>query len=740
MREIISLNNGWTLIKEQETSIVNIPHCFNNLDGQGNGKMFRGDVFYVKKINLKDIADKEIYLEIGAAANMSELFINENSVGKSNCGFSMLRYDITKYLINGDNEIKVLVSNKLSQNLYPAMADFSFYGGLYRDVNLIIDSDVHFDELDKSRDGFNAETFINDKNGIIKVEPRIINRNHKNIFINFLLKNKEGNVILNTNKSVQESYEFTIENIHLWQGVDDPYLYSLTISLIENNILYDQRTIKIGFRKVEFDKDIGFLLNGVAYKIKGVGRHQDLWLKGNAISKEDIKNDLNIILQMGANSIRATHYQHSDDFYSLCDELGILVWAEIPVISAVTQNEFSDENAKDQLTYLISQVRNHTCVYCYGVQNEVCMVTKCEYSFNLVKKLADLAKKLDPTRFTAQANEYTTEENCIINSYTDIIGYNLYYGWYYGNMNDLASRLDSIHKSFPDKPIMLTEYGVDTNPLIHSSNPQKKDYSEEYQVEYVKNALSIIEKRNWLAGSYAWVMFDFGSASRDEGGKKGLNQKGLVTIDRKVIKDAYYIYKANWSKELFVHIAGKRYYNRAEEETSILVMSNIPEITLKGQNFEKKEKTINGIARFDDVKLNLGLNRFEVYGKNFDKVYTSYILINRVCEPDKTYVIEKKEDRNNAVNWFEKVDVEKLVSLDKPLRPEGFSLDDRICDIFSKKKAKEVFMKYFSFFTESSRFDENSPITLKKILDFAHVDIPEDIKKKINSEFNLIDK
>ena len=740
MRKVININDGWTLIKEDEISTINIPQCFNNLDGQGRGKMFRGDVFYIKRISIKDINEKEIYLEIGAASNMSEVFVNENFVGKSNCGFSMLRYDITKYLVNGDNEIKILVSNKPSQNIYPAMADFSFYGGLYRDINLVIDSDVHFDELDKSRDGFNVETIINDKKGIIKVETRIINRNHKNIFINFLLENQEGNVILNTNRSVCKSYEFSIDNIHLWQGIEDPYLYSLTISLKENNIIFDKRTIKIGFRKIEFDKNIGFLLNGIAYKIKGVGRHQDKWLKGNAITKEDIKNDLNMILQMGANSIRATHYQHSDDFYSLCDELGILVWAEIPVISAVTQNQFSDENAKEQLVYLINQVRNHICVYCYGVQNEVCMVTKCEYSFKLVKELADLAKMLDPTRFTAQANEYTTEENCIINSYTDVIGYNLYYGWYYGNMFDLASRLDSIHKSYPDKPIILTEYGVDSNPLIHSSNPQKNDYSEEYQVEYVKNALSIIEKRKWLTGSYAWVMFDFGSASRDEGGKKGLNQKGLVTIDRNVIKDAYYVYKANWSKELFVHIAGKRYYNRAEKETLISVMSNIPEITLKGQNFEKKGNTIDGIVRFDNVKLNLGLNRFEVYGRKRDKVYSSYILINCVCEQDKSYVIERKEDRNTAINWFEKVDVEKLVALDKPLRPEGFSLDDRICDIFSVKKAKEVFMKYFSFLTESTRFDETSPVTLKKILDFAHVDIPNDIKKKINFEFNMIDK
>ena len=472
--------------------------------------------------------------------------------------------------------------------------------------------------------------------------------------------------------------------------------------------------------------------------LRGVGKHQDYAKKGNAISISDIENDLDIILRMGVNSIRATHYQHADDFYSLCDEKGILVWAEIPVISAINQSEEANLNAKEQLTYLISQVRNHTCVYCYGVQNEVCMVTKNEYSFKLVRELASLAKELDPSRFTAQANEYTTENDCIINSYTDIIGYNLYYGWYYGNMEELGPRLDAIHEANPSKLLILTEYGVDTNPQIHSSMPERNDYSEEYQLLYSKNALDTIKSRPWLGGSYAWVMFDFGSSMRDEGGKRGQNQKSLVTIDRKIFKDAYYLYQACWSKEKFIHIAGKRYINRAEELTDIYVLSNLKNIVLNLNGSSYKAFSDDGIATFR-VPLRVGENKITAYAFE-NPEFKDTILINRVLKTDKSYVIEKKEERSTAVNWFENVDVENIVGMNKPLRPEGYTIDDRICDIFSSKKAKEIFMKYFAFLTESSRFDETSPLTLKKILDFSHVSISDNVKNKINHEFNMIDK
>lgn len=739
MRKQILLNDNWYLLRDGREKAVSLPHCFNENDGQGEGKMFRGELLYKKIIKLDENDLKnEIYLQLDGASNMSRLYINDEFVGSSNCGFSMKRYQIDSKLHLGENEIKIYVSNLSNQKIYPTMADFSFYGGLYRGVSLIMTSGPHFDLLDGSRDGFDANTYLSDNKGVVEINARIKMQDESNLTLLATIMDKDGKEI--TKKKLKASYNNSLSldvlAPHLWSGIEDPYLYRLKLSLYGDE-LFDEKEIKIGFRSLSYDEN-GLYLNGKPYMLRGVGKHQDYAKKGNAISISDIENDLDIILRMGVNSIRATHYQHADDFYSLCDEKGILVWAEIPVISAINQSEEANLNAKEQLTYLISQVRNHTCVYCYGVQNEVCMVTKNEYSFKLVRELASLAKELDPSRFTAQANEYTTENDCIINSYTDIIGYNLYYGWYYGNMEELGPRLDAIHEANPSKLLILTEYGVDTNPQIHSSMPKRNDYSEEYQLLYSKNALDTIKSRPWLGGSYAWVMFDFGSSMRDEGGKMGQNQKGLVTIDRKIFKDAYYLYQACWSKGKFIHIAGKRYINRAEELTNIYILSNLKNIVLNLNGLSYKAFSDAGIATFR-VPLRVGENKITAYAFE-NPEFKDTILINRVLKADKSYVIEKKEERSTAVNWFENVDVENIVGMNKPLRPEGYTIDDRICDIFSSKKAKEIFMKYFAFLTESSRFDETSPLTLKKILDFAHVSIPDNVKNKINHEFNMVDK
>ena len=741
MRKCVCLNDHWTLKMGEKEETVSLPHCFNAADGQsGNRPMFRGVVTYEKDIRIDEVP-LFAYLEIGAASNASVVSVNGKKVGESNLGFSLKRYDVTSFFKKGQNHIAISVSNAPDKNIYPLMADFSFYGGIYRDVNLLFHDSAHFDEVDGSRDGIKLIPSIKGRIGQLKVEANVVCKSASEIALSIQVDGKKENtpfVLISERGRIE--WEMTLPNLRRWDGVRDPYLYEVQVSLLgKNGDVLDCRVLKIGFRDIRFDAERGLLLNGSPCPIKGVARHQDFAGLGNAITQKEMRLDLALIREMGANAVRLSHYQHADDFYSLCDEAGLLVYAEIPVISAVIPSEAAETNALEHLHALIQQTTNHPSVFCYGVQNEVCMVSKNDYAFRLVDRLAKKAKEWDPTRITAQANEYTTEDDCPILRSTDVLGFNLYYGWYYGEMEDLGPRLDSIMAKNPSKMILLTEYGVDTNPLCHSDDPHANDYSEEYQVQFVLNALKAMEKRPSLAGGFAWAMFDFGSSARDEGGKKGLNQKGLVTMDRKMKKDAFYLYKAFWSDEKFLHIASKRYKNRAAEKVAISVISNLPEVSLyvNGRLVERQQGK-ERIFTFQDVALQHGEN--EVVAKS--RGYVDSFILRRVEQKDDSYVLPKKKDdaRSTAINWFENVDLESLTGLDKPLREEGFTLNDSILEIGETPAAKAVFMKHFAPLTESSRFSWDSPISVRRLLGFAKIELPPNVEKAIDAELNAIDK
>ncbi len=740
MRKVISLHDNWTLFKEGKEENITLPHSFNAEDGQGEKEMmFRGKVSYRKTFVLEEPCEAA-YLEIGAASQCFDVFLNGNKVGESHIGFALKRYEVTSFLKNGENHIEIQVSNAPNKNIYPSMADFSFYGGIYRPVNLILQGTTHFDELDGSRDGILLFPSISGQNGKLKVIANVATLEEKDLALSLKIQGQEKRgEYSHVEKKGRLETEVNIPFVHRWNGVNDPFLYEVEISLIDRQgRVLDRRTLKTGFRTMVYDEDHGFMLNGKPYPIKGVARHQDYGGKGNAIGMMEMKTDLALIQEMGANAVRLSHYQHADEFYSLCDEAGLLVYAEIPVISAVIPTPEADQNAFEHLEALISQVRNHVSVFCYGVQNEVCMVSKNAYSFDLVKRLAAKAKQLDPSRMTAQANEYTTEDDCEILHSTDILGFNLYYGWYYGKMEDLGFRLDAIRSVNPSKMILLTEYGVDTNPRFHSDTPRLGDYSEEYQVLFCLNALKTLKQRTGISGSFVWTMFDFGSASRYEGGRRGINQKGLVSIDRKIKKDAFYLYKASWTQEKFVHICGKRYENRATPETTIQVISNCPSVSLfvNGKLVERQYNEGKFFV-FEGVKLRWGKN--EITAKS--EGYVDSFLLNRVERKDPSYSLPKKKDTGGkAANWFEHIDVKSVTGLEKPLRKKGFTLEDAIVDIGANAAAKEVFLRYLSPLTESSRFSWESPIPVSKLLGFAKVDLPDPIRKAFQAELNQIDK
>ena len=746
MRQQFTINDNWIFKAEGKSAkTVNIPHCYNSVDGQDGSKMFRGNTVYERNIEIKkEDLGRAFYLEVGAASLSSKVYVNDEFCYESRCGFSMHRCRITDHLKEGTNLIRIEVSNAVDNTIYPAMADFSFYGGLYRDVKLIMDEDVHFAETGRGLDGIYITPTVNGDSGELTAEVFIEKENGYNKkttceleVIDPKTKKPVANAVV---QGMEETEKLTVQipKVDLWDGVNGPFLYEVVVKLSdETGKLCDMRTMRTGFRTIEYSPDKGLLLNGRPYKLHGVARHQDFGGLGNAITEKELNADLELILETGANSVRCSHYQHCDRWYEMCDEAGLLVWAEIPVISSVPQKKDADENAFEQLQLLVEQVRNHTCVYCYGVQNEVCMISKNSYTFDLVERLSRRAKELDPGRFTAQANEYTTENDSPILRSTDILGFNLYYGWYYGEIGDLQPRLDAVHEANPGKPVILTEYGVDTNPRFHSTDPKANDYSEEYQLAFLENAINAIESRDYMAGGYVWNMFDFGSAGRSEGGEKGKNQKGLVTIDRKLKKDSFYLYKAHWSKEKFIYIAGRRFVNRPGDTTDITVISNVKELTLKvnGRVVESKKVT-SAMTVFENVCIKLGENEILVC----ENQLSDRITINSVNEPDPSYVCEKKSESQNAINWFEGLNPETMEKCEvKELSADGFCFEDTICDIFENASARAIFIKYLSPITEGPRFDKTSPITVNALLGFVKaLNIPQSLLTACEQELNTV--
>lgn len=761
MLSVINFNDDWTFAKGDypsyaiekidEAELVSLPHCFNAIDGQNGEGMFKGACWYQKNLNITDgELKKHLFLEIGAASFFSEVYLNGTLVNTNKCGFSMFRIDVTEYLKVGNNLISIKVDNSHSDSVYPLMADFSFYGGIYRDVKLIEAESLHFDLLDNGRDGIYVTQNKVDENSFeLDIKGKVINEGSNQPYgrVIIKLKDKAGNVALDTmiDLAVSKESEFNlvekIEQPTLWQGVENPYLYNLEFELFSDDQLCDKRTIEIGFRTVEIDPDKGVYLNGKAIKLNGVARHQDFAGVGNALTKEHMELDMSIIKEVGANSIRLSHYQHDDYFYSLCDREGILVWTEIPFISAPTTSDKTNQNAKDQLERLIKQEYNHSSIYCWGIQNEITIAVENDYIYDKVKELVSIAKSLDKNRYTTQANIYSVADESPLNEFTDLIGYNLYYGWYYKEMQDLGPRLDDFHKARPNKPIMVTEYGVDTNPKFHSYTPTVKDYTEEYQLLFHDNALKTFAERPFVLGGYVWNMFDFGSDIRDEGDNKGKNQKGLVTIDRKIKKDAFYLYKAYWSKKPFVKLAGSRFTNRHKASNDIVVLSNLNRIKLYLNNeFLVEINNDEPMKKLNGVMLSLGENTVKV--EAFDKdgtVYNDEMVLNHVSEVDESYIFVKAEEKKHVNNWFEKFD---LSNNEEVAIIEGnYSTFDTIESLYENEQAKGVFKKYFGKMAEDPKFSVmKGLISIDSMSKLSIFNIPKELINSINKELNVISK
>ena len=634
MRREILLKENWTFTDMDGASAqVNIPHTWNAFDGQDGGNDYRrGTCSYEKVFSMPDF-DKQtqrVYLEFDGVNVSAEVTLNGNTVMTHHGGYSLFRCDITEFLAE-ENCLRVAVDNSVNDYVYPQKADFTFYGGIYRDVKLLVVNKYHFD-LDYY--GGNPLCITATIDGKVRVRAYFDGEFAQ---IKVRLLNAEG---VEVAAGMGRDVMLTIENPRLWNGVFDPYLYTCEAELWVHGELKDYVNQKFGIRFFSVDNKNGFILNGNPYPLRGVCRHQDWKGIGNALGKEHHEADMALIREVGANCIRLAHYQHDQYFYDLCDRYGIVVWAEIPYISEHMENGF--ENTVSQMKELIVQNYNHPSICVWGISNEITISTKNKKDMLRNHRiLNDLTHQLDPTRLTALACYAVCSPFNKVAHITDLVGWNLYLGWYVPGLflNDLW--VDFFHSCFPNRPLGYSEYGCEGMPNLHSARPRRGDHSEEYQAKYHEYLIKFIEKRPFLWGSFVWNMFDFAADAREQGGEPGMNHKGLVTFDRQTKKDSFYLYKAWWTTKPFVHICGKRFAHRTGRTTKIKVYSNAEKVTLYADGEMVGEQTGRRVFTF---KVNLGeTTEVKAVAENCEDTAS----FRRVAKPDPAYRLGKSAGGEN---------------------------------------------------------------------------------------------
>ena len=650
MRQIINFNTKWAFSKEAEKvpekmperwNFVNLPHSWNDIDGQDGGNdYFRGTSYYAKELEKADLPEADAYyLEIRGANSSAVVFANGKEIGRHDGGYSTWRVNITDTIAEKTLFV-IAVDNAANDRVYPQAADFTFYGGLYRDVNIIAVSKSHFDLDYYGGPGIRVTPEIAGKDAKVEVEV-FITKKEADQKIAYVLKDAEGNVAAETTSS-DTKVDLNIENVHLWHGRKDPYLYTAEAKLMKGEDILDHVVTRFGCRTFQIDPDNGFILNGEEYPLRGVSRHQDRWGRGNALLPEHHREDMDLICEVGATTIRLAHYQHDQYFYDLCDQYGMVVWAEIPYISEHLPGGRS--NTISQAKELVIQNYNHPSIVVWGVSNEITISTKDKADMlDNHRVLNDLYHQMDPTRLTTLACYAMCGPFNKTAHITDVVSWNLYLGWYVPGLflNDFW--IDFFHKCYPDRPLGYSEYGCEAMPNLHSSKPHRGDHTEEYQCIYHEYMLRCFEHRPFLWATHVWNMFDFAADARDQGGEPGMNHKGLVTFDRKTKKDSFYLYKAWWSDEPFVHICGSRYVDRPESTTKVKIYSNQGRVALYANGKLVEEKAGDKVFEFK-VPLEGDVELKAVAGN-----CTDLCAVRRVSAPNPAYKLHGKS--SNSANW-----------------------------------------------------------------------------------------
>ena len=678
MREIISLNGSWAFTKAGEVpaampadwETVTVPHCWNAVDGQDGGNdYYRGTCHYARNLNKSELPKADRYfLEIQGANSSADVYMNGKKLAHHDGGYSTWRVDITEEL-NDESLLVIAVDNSANEIVYPQMADFTFYGGLYRNVNLICVSESHFDLEYYGAPGIKVTPTISGANANVEVEVYLTNGKEGQT-VKYTVYDKEENVVA-TLETAQTKANFVIENVHLWHGRKDPYLYCCEAELYEGGEVIDNVCTRFGCRSFKIDPDNGFILNGEEYPLRGVSRHQDRWGFGNALSPEHHEEDIELICEVGCTTIRLAHYQHDQYFYDLCDEKGLVIWAEIPYISKHMPT--ARENTISQMKELIAQNYNHPSIVVWGLSNEISIGGSDADLLENHNILNDLCHEMDKTRLTTIAAVSMCKMEDPYLQIPDVVSYNHYFGWYGGDTSMNGPWFDKFHAMHPNIPIGCSEYGCEALNW-HTSDPRQGDYTEEYQAYYHEELIKQLYTRKYMWATHVWNMFDFGADARAEGGENGQNHKGLMTFDRKYKKDSFYAYKAWLNPEPMIHICGKRYIDRVEDVTKVTVYSNQPKVELFANGVSLGVKEAADHFFYFEVP-NAGETKLEaVAGELKDES-----IIRKVDTFNEEY---RLKEEGAILNWF---DIEE--------KPGRLSLNSKMGDVISTFRGKLFFAK-----------------------------------------------
>ncbi len=670
-REHIPFNNQWSFQGESVSGraideMVTLPHSWNKTDAQEGIPYYRGDGIYTKKFETQESwQGKRVFIRFEGVNIIAKVTLNGNALGEHRGGYAAFSFEITDRVLAGqENTIEVKVNNAANLDVIPLVGDFNNYGGMYRPVALLITDEVCITPLDYASPGiYLTQNKVSETNAEVGVLTKISNGSKDDLEIGYqtTLIDGSGKMVHSqlATKSIptgttEMTHIYSIKNPHLWDGKKDPYLYRVKVDILKNGVIVDSKTEPLGLRYFSVDANEGFFLNGNPMDLRGVSRHQDRQDKASAISEADHREDMDLMLEMGINSLRLAHYQHAEVVYDMADEAGIIVWAEIPWVGMPTgflantngyeNTEAFRSNAKQQLYELIRQNYNHPSIVMWSIFNEIQNPEGAE-PLDFIEELNAIVKAEDPGRLSVGASMLSPQEHPSIHGVTDLIAWNRYFGWYYKEPKDMGVFLDKLHEDFPDYKIGISEYGAGGSIYQHTDelvppNPMGSPHPEEWQSYYHEENLKIFDERPFVWGTYLWNMFDFGSQFRKEGDHYGINDKGMVTYDRKTKKDAFFFYKANWSDAPVLHITSSRYIFREKPETQVKVYTNLSDVSLKvnGKEFQNKSPE-KGIIIWDGIMLQKGNNSIIVTASKDGKTYTD----------DCTWVIEDPYEGANLV-------------------------------------------------------------------------------------------
>ena len=621
---------------------VQIPHCWNAIDGQDGGSNYvRGDGWYRLKFPGSNAwQGRRVFFECDGANKVAEVWLNGHLLGRHAGGYARFRFDLTPALSTDRENFLVIRVNNEANGIVPLGGDFTMFGGIYRHVRLVAVEPVHLALLDYGSSGVYLETHdITPDRALVDLRVLVTNDTGAatNVVVRTTLRDASGLTVIGVNtpaelpagKTSSIKTTLTLPHPQLWQGRTSPYLYHAEVVVLIAGRETDRVTESFGVRTMAFDPATGFTLNGHPYSLHGVNRHQDRLNKGYAISEADHREDMALIEEVGATTIRLCHYQHDPFFYDLCDQRGMVVWAELGFVSEMLEaNAAFADNAAEQLRELIRQNYNHPAIACWSVGNETTN-GQMSSATALLRQLAALVKTEDPARPSTYASHHKPEDTR--NFVSDLLAFNKYFGWYSDDYAKFGPWLDEFHAKNPNRPIGISEYGAGASIFQHEQNPPPRPstqakgpwHPEEWQNEYHEQSWIALKARPYLWGTYIWNMFDFAADWRSEGSTIGRNDKGLVTYDRRTRKDAFYWYKANWTTEPFAYVTSRRDVLRLTATTDVKIYSNCDsvELWLNGTSLGRKTSDDHRFI-WKDVELVIGPNRVYVEGLSGDRKVT----------------------------------------------------------------------------------------------------------------------